>query len=354
MTDDIDILVVGSNRNTGGIQRYIDQQSEHLSDNASVRIYDTEVPSGSGLLWLLSAVLTTFWHAFRFPIRLKPDVVHVHAAHWFSFYRASFYVIFAAKVWQVPVILHIHGSSFDDFLRSESIFAGLVQRVTFGTCSEVVALSEYWRREIAKNSTAERITVVPNAVDPSRYDPSPGSEPPSVVFISHLIERKGVDQFLEALTAVHTEVEDFDVHIAGDGPLRERVEAFAGEYDNVSYHGYVSEEKKRELLTSSSIYVLPTLAEGLPIAILEAMAAANAIVSTRVGGIPDLVEETNGRLVSPSDIDSLCDELICLLLSSEEARTMGEQNRILIESSYNWDEVTETLLNIYEFHLNRE
>lgn len=350
----MEILVVGSHHSTGGIQRYIDQQSEHLSKYAEVRIYDTEIPAGSGLLWLLYAVFTTSWDAVRFPLQRKPDLVHVHTAHWFSFYRASFYIIFAAKVWRVPALLHVHGSSFDDFLRADSIVARLFQRITFAVCSEVIVLSEYWRNEVTEHTSANHIIEVPNAVDPEKYTSSPGAKPPSILFISHLTGRKGVEQFLEAVSLLADEFSDFEVHIAGDGPKRNLVEDYASRLDNITYYGYVPEDKKRELLALGSIYVLPSQAEGLPIAILEAMASGNAIISTEVGGIPDVIKNENGRLIPPTDPVRLTEELSSLMSSPEETRSLGENNREKIEEDYNWQEVSQTMYNIYKTYLGDE
>ncbi|TKX53137.1 glycosyltransferase, partial [Halorubrum sp. SS7] len=113
------------------------------------------------------------------------------------------------------------------------------------------------------------------------------------------------------------------------------------------YVGFVSEERKRDLLGEGSVYVLPTRAEGLPIAVLEAMAGANAIVSTDVGGIPSLVDEANGALVVPGDGRALTDALEEVLADPEATERMGRVSRRRIEESYAWPDVVEELLSLY-------
>lgn len=347
MSEITDVLIVGSNRGTGGIQRYIDQQDEHLSDRVTTRVYDTEVISGNGAVWVLLAILHTVYGALRFPLRRRPDVVHVHTAHWFSFYRASFYVLFSAYVWNVPVVLHVHGSSFDEFLRSHSTVAGLVQAAVFRSCSGVITLSEYWKELVEEHTGAERVYVVPNAVAPEKYSCSPAASVPTIVYVSHLSERKGAADLTTALPDLLERVDDITVHIAGSGPYEDDVDELADRYDSVHYHGYVPEERKRELLADSSIFVLPSYAEGLPIAILEGMAAGNAIVSTTVGSIPEVISEDRGRVIEAGAPGTLTSTLESLCTANGTVREMAEANCTAIREQYNWEKVSSELMDIY-------
>jgi glycosyltransferase involved in cell wall biosynthesis len=136
--------------------------------------------------------------------------------------------------------------------------------------------------------------------------------------------------------------------IAGDGPRSDRVERLAEANDEVTYHGHVSEKHKRTLLRNSSIYVLPTYAEGLPIAMLEGMAGANAVVTTSVGSNPEVIDEDNGILVEPGNVDALVDALERLITSPDERSAMAKTNRRIIEERYSWHQVTEELIGIYE------
>jgi len=347
MNDDIDLLIVGSNRSVGGIQRYIDQQKEHLSNEASVRVYNNEPSNGGGPLWLVLAILQTLFDALRFPFRRRPDLVHVHSAHWFSFYRATFYIVFSTYIWRVPVVLHIHGSSFDEFLTTRSVVAQAFQRVGFSACSSVITLSDYWRELIEKHTQAGHVVTIPNAVDPEKYTSSPNITDPTIVYVSHLSERKGVNEFATAISTLIEQHDNLTVHVAGSGPYSDRIEQLQSRYDKINYHGYVSEEKKRELLADGSIFVLPSYAEGLPIAILEAMAAGNAIVSTSVGSIPEVITEDMGHVIEPGNSDALYTALQSLCNSQPTVNQMAEKNMWAIETQYNWDRITSEMLELY-------
>lgn len=195
----------------------------------------------------------------------------------------------------------------------------------------------------------DKLVVLPNAVDADEYDPQFDADPPRIVFVSTLIERKGVPAFVEAVESLAASAtEEFAVDVAGDGPLSDQVEALATRHEEVTYWGYVSEQRKRELLSEGSIYVLPTHAENLPIAMLEGMAGGNAVVATPVGGIPDVVGPENGYLVEPGNPDALADALSSLLSAPRTVESMARRNRDLVAAEYDWTVATDRLVELYE------
>lgn len=343
------LLIVGT-LGGGGIHRYVEEQRRHLAGHLDVSVYDMATNwGGEGVLWFLRSLALALLAAARFPFRSRPDVVHVHASHRYSFVRASFYVLFAAHVWRRPVVLHVHGSGFEEFVNDGSTLLGALRALVFEACDAVVVLSPYWKDVLAGHVSPSKLHVVPNAVVPDEYDPEFGADPPRVVFLSNLIDRKGVPAFVAAIDALaERSLPAYDVDVAGAGGLSATVEALADRHDHVTYHGYVSEAEKRRLLESGSIYVLPAHAEGLPIAILEAMAGGNAVVSTTVGSIPEVVGDDGGLLVDPRDSAGLADALESLLSAPDRAERMGRRNRRAVVDRYAWTDATGTLLSLYD------
>src|SRR6056297_2811180 len=110
----LDILVVGpASRSTGGVAQYLHEQTARLADDIETRVHDIGTPLGEGPLWIIRSLLVSLIGVVSFPRRQKPDLVHVHSSHGFSFFRESAFVLWAAYVWRQPVVLHVHGSSFD-------------------------------------------------------------------------------------------------------------------------------------------------------------------------------------------------------------------------------------------------
>lgn len=348
MTDIDEVLIVGpTGGTTGGIRSYILGQAEHLSESVSTRVYDVGTPNGGGTRQFLHAVLLATWRLLRFPFHGRPDLVHVHTSHYRSFYQSAGYVFFAAFVWRVPVVLHIHGSSFDRFVDEAPFPVALLQRFVFDTCDAVIVLSSYWRDVLQQCVSPERLVVLPNAVRAAAYRPSSPAKP-HVCFVSDHIDRKGLPEFVTAVRRLKRSGAAFRVTIAGKGPRSQLAADLAAEFPEVAYVGFISEGEKRELLSNSSLYVLPAHAEGLPIAILEAMAGGNAIISTTVGSIPSAVDDANGRLISPGDVDALTATLGELVSMPGEVARMGQESRTRVVERYDWPAVAATLVGLYD------
>ncbi|SMO54128.1 glycosyltransferase family 4 protein [Halorubrum cibi] len=346
-----EVLVVGPagyrTEGTGGIGRYIAEQRRYLHGRVSVDVVDTAVRTPDRPVEYLRTAVVVLLTWIGFLRRRRPDLVHVHTSHSLSFYVSAPYVLVAAALWNRPVILHVHGSSFDAFIEDASAPVAALQRAVFDASTTTIALSEGWRDVLSARVPAERIAVVPNAVDPDEYDPDPAADPPHLVFVSNHIERKGIIDVAEAVDELQDAGVRFRATIAGSGPLSSHAAAVAADHDAVDYVGFVSEKRKRDLLSEGSVYVLPTRAEGLPIAVLEAMAGANAIVSTDVGGIPSIVDEENGAIVSPGDVRELTDTLERLFSDPAAIERMGRVSRRRIEESYAWPDVVDDLLSVY-------
>jgi glycosyltransferase involved in cell wall biosynthesis len=347
------VLVVGPvGRDTGGIAQYVDDQLSHL-DEYQTETHDISPPEGTGLVWLAFTILDAIGSLLTFGTRERPDVVHVHSSYGLSFVRASAYVISARFVLRRPIVLHIHGSSFDDFVATDSRTMAWYQYAIFGLTCRVIVLSAFWEDVIAERVDEGRIRVLPNAIGPDDYDPDTTSSVPHIVVVSNLIERKGIPELLRAISRLQeSESEPFQATIAGKGPLSDEVAEVATDYDTVEYRGYVSEEEKRAILEAGTIYALPSHAEGLPIGILEGMAAGNAIISTDVGSIPEVIGEKNGRIVSPGEVTELRQAITYLVQNPDVAKDMAARNIAEIDETYSWPAIADQLEAIYDDCVN--
>lgn len=344
------VTIVGSNNKpTGGVHRYISNLHEQMPATVDSSVYDVGAPEGSGPVWFLESFLLALLDALRFPLCRPPDVLHVHTAYAFAFVRSSFYVLFGAYVWRRPVVLHVHGSSFDDFVDTDSRLLTWYVRWVLDATDRIIVLGDYWHEVVAEHADPDKLRILPNAVHTERYEPRYDADPARLVYISDLIERKGVAEMVETVeTLCGDEDREVRVDLAGRGELADAFEDLDARYDAVTYHGFVSEEKKRQLLNESTIYVLPSYAEGLPIAMLEAMAGGNAVVATTVGSIPEVISAENGRLVEPGDAEALTDAVRSLLDSLAETERVARTNRDLAVEHHSWNEVIDRVVDCYE------
>ncbi|MHC6212169.1 glycosyltransferase family 4 protein [Rhodococcus ruber] len=252
----------------------------------------------------------------------RPDVVHLHTSIAGSFIRKAT-LAWVASVFRVPVVLHVHGSSFDRFHDRASFPIRLLIRSTLARAAVVVALGERWRQRLQKIAPDARVVVVPNAVRPAtRVDQSSRNGPLHVLFLGEIGDRKGTFTLLEAWARIAegTNSAYARLTVAGDGEVgraRERVRALALT-DTVALPGWVPPEAVPQLLDSAHVLVLPSRDEGQPMAILEGMARGLCVVASTAGGIPDLVDDSCGVLIPADDTTALaaalervlCDELL--------------------------------------------
>jgi glycosyltransferase involved in cell wall biosynthesis len=341
------VLLVGPVRATGGIARYIDELRTRLPPAVAVAVYDTAAPAGSGPVRFVRGLVGALGDAVRFPFHPRPDVVHIQTAEEFSFLRKSAYVLLTRYVWDRPTILHIHGPTFDRFVSEASTPMRGLQRVVFAASTAIVVLSPHWQAVLGSSLPEHKVEVLRNAIDTTEYDPRFEPSIPHVVFVANHVPRKGIREFTDAIERLMRRGANCRVSIAGSGPLDDRSERLAAEYDRVEYLGYVTETTKRELLCEASIYVLPAYAEGLPIGVLEGMAGGNAIVATAVGGVPDLVDESGGCLISPRDPGTLADAIADLVATPGRVGRMGRYNTERVEN-YTWERVLPRLIDLYE------
>lgn len=162
----------------------------------------------------------------------------------------------------------------------------------------------------------------------------PAGRSPVIAFAGRLVERKGVAYLLEALPALVARHPDALLWIAGDGPLREDLERQAAERNltgAVSFLGFRGDVPS--LLSESDLFALPSLTEGLPLVLLEAMAASLPIVACHVDGVPEFVRDgETGLLVPPRSADALARAMLRLCDDRAEADRLGRAARAFVEA----------------------
>jgi glycosyltransferase involved in cell wall biosynthesis len=200
----------------------------------------------------------------------------------------------------------------------------------------------------------ERIVVIPNGVETEAAAPKSdyaAGDPVRVVFVGRLHPQKGLDVLLEAFRAVLESAPErrWRLSVLGDGPLRARLEAQAerlGLGGAVEFCGAVGDVPAR--LLSSDIFVLPSQAEGMSNALLEAMAHGLPVVATRVSGNVDLIEDgVNGLLVAPGEPAELARALRRLGDDGELRARLGRAARAAIEAGFSMTAVAAEYLRLY-------
>jgi colanic acid/amylovoran biosynthesis glycosyltransferase len=264
-------------------------------------------------------------------------IKHVHA-HFANVATAVSLLVasFGGEGWSWSFTMH-GPTEFDDVTRYA--LAEKVRRARFVAC-----IGDYCRSQLMKLVEPEqwaKLEIVHCGVDPSAYEVSDrdhSSGPLELLCVGRLVADKGQGVLLDALAALRREGIDVRVTFAGDGPERAALQHRAGRLGvagAVTFEGPVSQDRLRRLYAAADVFCLPSFAEGVPVVLMEAMAAGLPVVSTRVMGIPELVEDgVSGELVPPGRPDSLAAAIRKLTAEPERRAALGRAARARVVAQY--------------------
>ena len=254
--------------------------------------------------WYAFQALLRAWWLCKFDKDIR--IVHIHGAANASFYRCRMFIRLAKKC-NKKVILHEHAADFVDFYNTSNNKDLVVG--TINNCDCFIVLSESWRNFFVSIGVDEdKIRVVHNIV--ARPEETKvlqhDDKKLHLMYLGEISNRKGAFDLLKAMADNKDYFRDRLLLRMGGNEVNGDIRTFIkknGLDGFVTYEGWVSGQKKLDCLIWEDVYILPSYNEGLPIAILEAMSYGHPIISTPVGGIPEVVSTLeNGILVRPGDI----------------------------------------------------
>jgi glycosyltransferase involved in cell wall biosynthesis len=262
-----------------------------------------------------------------------PRLVHIHTATRGSWYRKGICVV-VARALRRRVVLHVHAGA-DDIAtfcgRIGPVRRWLIARA-FDTADRVISVSASGAREVERGLGLSGISVVPNAAPLSRAAAAPPAGARAAIEVLYLggfaNEAKGGRVLLEALPALLDAAPAVSVSLAGIGDPP----ALNGASNRVRWLGWMDAQPVDEVLAKTDIVVLPSLSEGLPVTLLEALVHGRAIVATRVGGIPEVItDDVDGVLVPPGDPDVLAQAIAALAADPARRQRLGSAARARAE-----------------------
>ncbi len=346
------ILVIGPSetKSHGGMATVIGaiHSSRLLNEKYEIDTFSSYIDGNLAVRMLYCA-----WAYLRFlTCYRKYDLFHIHVAAYGSTFRKSLYLK-AIKRARKKSILHIHGSKYLVFC--DGLSDKKRQKVArfFSEADMVLALSSGWKKEFEDRFHISNCRILNNGIDTKRFARAVTDiekYKDSFLLLGRLGKRKGAYDLVDAVAIAKEKNPSIKVYMAGDGEV-EQVRALVSEKhleDHITIIGWVDLAGKLELLGKVSTVVLPSYNEGLPMSILEGMAAGKAIISTTVGAIPEVVSRENGILVEPGDIHSLADALVRCSADTDMLERMSQGNRQKMEESYSLERMHKLLMSYYE------
>ena len=273
-------------------------------------------------------------------------IVHIHTPS----YRSFVYAVWVARLAHLfgrKTVMHMHGGGFKDYYSQNKNFV----RKELQKANGIVALSETWRDFYKNEVAASKVYVIPNIVDLPQYKEVKKNSCFNFLFLGFIYKGKGIFDLVELLCQYQKEYRNRLVLYVGGGQKEEaRLREYISEHqlsDIVKMCGWVEGEKKIELFNKADAFILPSYKEGLPVSIIESMTYGLPILSTRVGGIPELVEDgKNGILFEPGDKDAM-KRAIDKLLNNENLRSEMSMSSKEMSKKYLPQQVKKELGKMY-------
>lgn len=302
--------------------------------------------------------------------RYGEDITHIHYPPRFFPEVTAVSRILSRR--RAPLVLTCHLLFNESLVSMANAIARLHDRIVvkrvFRSADKIIALSDSYKELLEKsfNIDPDKIAVIPPGIDEDfpvlRHEPEdmrnryriPGNR--VVVCVGRLSPEKGLDYLLRAFRTVVDRLPDASLLIVGDGPLTNQLEYLSRELrleSHIKFAGRLSHEEISSVLAIADVVVLPSIIEGLPIVLLEAMAMGKPVVASRVGGIPEVVVDgESGILVAARNVRELTDALLSILTDRKVARQMGYKGREIVQADYAWGVVTQKVLAVYKELVN--
>lgn len=292
--------------------------------------------------------------------QLSYDIIHCHFGT--NGLRAAF--LRNIGIFQGKLITTFHGSDITTTLQREG---DRFYNQLFNDADLLLPVSERWQRKLVKLGCDEKKIIVHHmGIDCKTFSFIPRGPDADgqahLVTVARLVEKKGVEYGIRAVVKLMQANRRVKYTIIGDGPLREYLQQLIQELDVgdvVKLLGWKQQEEVIGILNKADVLLAPSVTskegdqEGIPVAMMEAMAMGLPVVSTQHSGIPELVQDSiSGFLVPERDVSALVGKLDYLIEHPEIWPIMGRAGRTHVEEYYNSDKLSDRLVEIYRELLN--
>jgi glycosyltransferase involved in cell wall biosynthesis len=367
------ILLIGPILKTyGGVSRFqedllnteMDYKFMHFNTARPPKMRSLPIVDGynelftAGLVRAIIGIMITIWHVLKFPfiiLRKSPDIVHIASVTYWVFWESAAYLLIS-KMMGCKAIFHMLGP-FDIFYQKSGKKIKFFIQTILQKADRVICLSDRDKDFMSIFLPSENISVLRSNVRVPSDLPSiahRGKKVKSNILFLGGVDpfRKGIYDILKALPIVINARKDVIFLFAGGENVKQALDQ-ALRHDLmpwVSFLGWVSEAEKWRLYQQADLLLLPSCEEGLPYVLIEAMLSGLPIITTPVGGIPEVIREgRNGYLVNPGDFEALADRIISLSRDERLRLSMGKLNQEQAQQLYSQESIFRELENIYDY-----
>ena len=350
------VLVLGAGPpTTGGIPSFLSLLKEYTDSDPELTVdFINGSPSHKGniirrLFTSLRVSIVLFLSLLK-----RYDVVHIHVSGGRSFMEKSWYNLIC-KIMRTRTIFHIHGSDLPIFYESAPFLGKIVLAWLLRVPDRIVVLYSALVPFFKCTSNRTHVRVVANGIafPPHRPRWDIKKSRTDVVFLGHIMNEKGLYVILQAILLMSEKEASLAFHLLGSEKRKGELTVIKNAFENqdlrnVYFHGHKKGDEKDAYLLKSDIFILPSLEEAFPFSVLEAMSYGLPVVATRVGAIPELIEDdVNGYLIDPGNAHQLASAITRLAENHEARLRMGKNNYEKVRELYSFEKTLGKLKEVF-------
>lgn len=335
---------------SGGMANQM-RQLACLLEESSLRVEVVQVNPPHRPTWISRIpAIRAFLRLVPYLFRLWRVAGQVHLMHVMANSGWSWHLFAAPAVWigwlrKTPVIINYRGGEAEDFFR----YSWRWVRPTINKAASIVVPSKFLEKVFSRRGISTRI--VPNIIDLELFYPNHSRNHSLNLLVARNLEPiYDISTALKAFAFIKDKYHYAKLVVAGSGPLKSDLEQLSkqlGIAESVTFTGRLENKEMAEIYRNTDLLLNPSLADNMPISLLEALACGIPVISTNVGGIPYLVEDRQTAiLVEPGNAEAMATAVMRVLSNPGLAATL-RKNGLAIVRNYAWSKVREQWFSIY-------
>ncbi|TAF45001.1 MAG: glycosyltransferase family 1 protein [Sphingobacteriales bacterium] len=282
----------------------------------------------------------------------QTSLVHIHLSAPMSAIRKLPF-LFIAKMFKIPIIVHFHAFSAASSIDKKH---SKLYNIIFNTADTIIVLSKSWMSGLINDLgiDSKKIEVLYNPC-PIINNVNNIIKTDTILYAGTLIGRKGYKDLINSFAIISKSYPTWKLVFAGNGEIEEGIKLSKklNIENQVIFSGWVSGVDKQKLFNEAKLFCLPSYAEGFPMAILDAWAYGLPVITTPVGGIPDVAKDgINMLLFNPGDVDTLSKKLEIMISNYELRNKISDASLVFSLNEFSLNTIIKTLASIYKKHIN--
>ena len=282
---------------------------------------------------------------------IDPDIVHVNSHLFLTSYQA----LRSSVPLGIPSVLTVHGFAARRgrvVNALQFVYLRTVAKSIFRRATRVLCLTEGDAASVAGLIGGfNKVSVVPNGVDTNLFRPSPKKDDNLIAWVGRLVPEKGLIYLLTAMKEVIAENREARLVLIGDGILKDRLIRLSYKLrirDRVDFLGKVDRAQVADILSKSSVFAFPSIVEGMPFSLLEALACELPVVGSDIQGVREVIgDRENGLLIPAGNSKPISNAILRLLKDAELRRKLGRNGRSSVIKRYSWDAIVPQVEKVY-------